>query len=75
MDQRSQMTGPGHVTAQRLMNQLLKHLHSKKGQDKTLPASLWMRYKAVGQSVRYWLLISSGRVHARSARNSGRFLA
>jgi hypothetical protein len=27
----------------------MKHLHSKKGQDKTLPASLWMRYKAVEQ--------------------------
>jgi hypothetical protein len=25
------------------MKPLMKHLHSKKGQDKTLPASLWMR--------------------------------
>jgi hypothetical protein len=25
------------------MMPLMKHLHSKKGQDKTLPASLWMR--------------------------------
>jgi len=28
---------------------LIKQLHSKKGQDRTLPASLWMRYKAVRQ--------------------------
>jgi hypothetical protein len=33
-----------------LMKQLINHLHSKKGQEKTLPASLWMRYKAVEQS-------------------------
>ncbi|HEY8856276.1 MAG TPA: hypothetical protein VIM43_02830 [Rugosibacter sp.] len=26
-----------------LMKQLMRHLHSKKGQDRTLPASLWMR--------------------------------
>ncbi|MFZ2627304.1 MAG: hypothetical protein WAX67_00305 [Rugosibacter sp.] len=36
-----------------LMKQLVRPLHSKKGQDlckaRTLPASLWMRYKAVGQ--------------------------
>jgi hypothetical protein len=31
------------------MKQLMNHLHSKKGQDRTLPASLWMRYKAVEQ--------------------------
>jgi len=32
-----------------LMKLLMRHLHSKKGQDRTLPASLWMRYKAVEQ--------------------------
>jgi len=32
-----------------LVKQLIKQLHSKKGQDRTLPASLWMRYKAVEQ--------------------------
>ena len=32
-----------------LMKQLMKPLHSRKGQDRTLPASLWMRYKAVEQ--------------------------
>nr|QLG20285.1 hypothetical protein [uncultured bacterium] len=32
-----------------LMKQLMNHLHSKKGQERTLPFSLWMRYKAVGQ--------------------------
>jgi len=32
-----------------LMKQLMNQLHSKKGQDRTLPASLWMRYKAVRQ--------------------------
>jgi hypothetical protein len=31
------------------MKQLVRQLHSKKGQDRTLPASLWMRYKAVRQ--------------------------
>jgi hypothetical protein len=31
------------------MKQLMNQLHSKKGQDRTLPASLWMRYKAVRQ--------------------------
>ena len=31
------------------MKLLMRHLHSKKGQDRTLPASLWMRYKAVEQ--------------------------
>jgi hypothetical protein len=31
------------------MKQLMRHLHSKKGQDRTLPASQWMRYKAVEQ--------------------------
>jgi len=29
------------------VKQLMNQLHSKKGQEKTLPASLWMRYKAV----------------------------
>jgi hypothetical protein len=32
-----------------LMKQLMRQLHSKKGQERTLPASLWMRYKAVDQ--------------------------
>ncbi|AJP47427.1 hypothetical protein PG1C_01065 [Rugosibacter aromaticivorans] len=32
-----------------LMKPLMRQLHSKKGQDRTLPASLWMRYKAVEQ--------------------------
>ena len=32
-----------------LVKQLMNQLHSKKGQEKTLPASLWMRYKAVRQ--------------------------
>jgi hypothetical protein len=32
-----------------LMKQLVRQLHSRKGQDTTLPASLWMRYKAVEQ--------------------------
>ena len=32
-----------------LMKLLMRHLHSKKGQDRTLPASMWMRYKAVEQ--------------------------
>jgi hypothetical protein len=31
------------------MRQLMKLLHSRKGQDRTLPAALWMRYRAVGQ--------------------------
>ncbi len=31
------------------MKQLMNHLHSKKGQDRTLSSSLWMRYKAVEQ--------------------------
>jgi hypothetical protein len=31
------------------MKQLMNQLHSKKGQEKTLPVSLWMRYKAVRQ--------------------------
>ncbi len=31
------------------MKPLMRPLHSKKGQDRTLPASLWMRYKAVEQ--------------------------
>jgi len=32
-----------------LVKQLMNHLHSKKGQERTLPSSLWMRYKAVEQ--------------------------
>ncbi|MCF8150534.1 MAG: hypothetical protein K9K30_03310 [Burkholderiaceae bacterium] len=32
------------------MKQLINQLRSKKGQDKTLPASLRMRYKAVKQT-------------------------
>ncbi|MFZ2629488.1 MAG: hypothetical protein WAX67_11500 [Rugosibacter sp.] len=32
-----------------LMKQLMNHLHSKKGQERTLPSSLWMRYKVVEQ--------------------------
>jgi hypothetical protein len=31
------------------MKRLMRHLHSKKGQDRTLPDSLWMRYKAIEQ--------------------------
>jgi len=31
------------------MKPLVRQLHSRKGQDRTLPASLWMRYKAVEQ--------------------------
>jgi len=32
-----------------LMKQLMNYLHRKKGQERTLPSSLWMRYKAVEQ--------------------------
>lgn len=32
-----------------LVKQLMNQLHSKKGQENPLPASLWMRYKAVKQ--------------------------
>ena len=32
------------------MKQLMNHLHRKKGQERILPASLWMRCKAVEQS-------------------------
>ena len=32
-----------------LMKQLMRQLRSRKGQDRTLPASLGMRYKAVEQ--------------------------
>ncbi len=32
-----------------LMKQLMNHLHSKKGQERTQPSSLWMRYRAVVQ--------------------------
>ena len=31
------------------MQPLMRPLHSKKGQDKTLPASLWMRSRRVGK--------------------------
>jgi hypothetical protein len=31
------------------MKQLIRPLPSKKGQERTLPTSLWMRYKAVEQ--------------------------
>ncbi|MFZ2627895.1 MAG: hypothetical protein WAX67_03320, partial [Rugosibacter sp.] len=37
------------VSLSTLTKQLMKPLHSKKGQDRTLPASLWMRYQAVEQ--------------------------
>jgi len=30
-----------------LQRHLQRHLHSKKGQGSFLPASLWMRYKAI----------------------------
>jgi len=33
------------------MKPLMKHLHSKKGQKRTLPSPLWMRYKVVEQSM------------------------
>jgi len=31
------------------MKQLMNYLHRKKGQERTLPSSLWMRDKAVEQ--------------------------
>ena len=34
------------------MKPLMNHLYSKKGQGKTMPASLWMRYRAVEQRIR-----------------------
>jgi hypothetical protein len=37
---------------QLLQKPLMKQLRSKKGQDRTLPASLRMRYKAVAQKTR-----------------------
>ncbi|HPB91691.1 MAG TPA: hypothetical protein PLD80_09305 [Rugosibacter sp.] len=33
------------------MKQLMPPLHSKKGQERTLPFSLWMRYQAVEQKM------------------------
>ena len=37
---------------QRLQKPLMRQLRSKKGQDKTLPTSLRMRYKAVAHKTR-----------------------
>jgi hypothetical protein len=48
----------------------MKHLHSKKGQDKTLPASLWMRYKAVEQETLSFADLGF-RFAGRSPRRSG----
>ena len=41
--------GKTQVKKSALVKQLGRQLHSRKGQDSTLPASLWMRYKAVEQ--------------------------
>ena len=46
------MLATAHREKSALMKQLINHLHSKKGQDRTLPALLWMRYKAVEHRTR-----------------------
>jgi len=43
-----------------LVKQLMNQLHSKKGQEKTLPASLWMRYKAGGRAKYALLAVADG---------------
>jgi hypothetical protein len=42
------------------VKQLMNQLHSKKGQEKTLPASLWMRYKAGGRAKYALLAVADG---------------
>ncbi|MGB4765298.1 MAG: hypothetical protein WBH09_00120 [Rugosibacter sp.] len=52
------------------MKPLMRHLHSKKGQERTLPASLWMRYKAVEQETLSFADLRF-RFAGRSPRRSG----
>ncbi|MCF8197205.1 MAG: hypothetical protein K9J42_00440 [Sulfuritalea sp.] len=53
-----------------LMKQLMRHLRSKKEQDKTLPASLRMRYKAVEQETLSFADLEY-RIAGRPLRRSG----
>ena len=63
-----------HATAHReksaLVKQLMRHLHSKKRQDRILPALLCMRYKA-GDFYLRSLLAMSARHSGRAERQTG----